>query len=91
MFGEEDEETDEKAKGQNKEDKDSEDDSGDETGGFFAKWGMIYFVKNVSDMTKLDWPTVFNMNIYEFLNILCFNIDFHTFQESQIKQLQRRR
>lgn len=43
-------------------------------------------MKRVSDMVKLDWNVLFDMNIYEFLNYAVFCIEYAKMEEEQIKK-----
>lgn len=43
-------------------------------------------VKEVSDVTKLTWHQVFEMNIIEFLNVCCFNRDFNNYEKHQMEK-----
>ena len=53
-------------------------DNGETGGNSFAdKWNWMYSIKQVSDMVHSPWDVVFQMNIIEFLNILCFVKDYN--------------
>lgn len=71
--------------------KDEEGDEEDDTGGegentrghrppeqgnqFGEKWGWIYFVDRVSETSREPWSVVYQMNPYEFFNILSYRKD----------------
>lgn len=42
------------------------------TKGFSYKWGHIYWIDQVAEITHNNWDTVLKMGVIEFLNILCY-------------------
>jgi hypothetical protein len=41
-------------------------------------------IKAVSDLTKLNWDQVWQMNAYEFFNYLSFYVENNKYEENQI-------
>lgn len=48
-------------------------------------FNWLCVVKKVSDLTKLNWSEVFDMNICEFLNYATFCVEYQYMEEQQIK------
>jgi hypothetical protein len=42
---------------------------------FSSKWGWIYYIDIISELTKNSWDKVFEMGIYEFFNLLAYRKD----------------
>lgn len=42
---------------------------------FGDRWGWLYYVDLVSELTHTKWSEVFEMNIYEFFNLLSYRKD----------------
>lgn len=43
-------------------------------------------IKAVSDLTKLDWEKIWDMNVYLFFNYLSFYVENNKYEEAQIRQ-----
>ena len=56
-----------------------------ETGQFNA-FNWLYQIKKVSDLTKYDWGKVWDMNIYEFLNYLQFDMEYRKWEERELSK-----
>jgi len=52
---------------------DDEEGEGEVT--FSSKWGWIYYIDIISELTKNSWDKVFEMGIYEFFNLLAYRKD----------------
>ena len=82
MFGIEDEE------GEDGEGEGSEEST---TGNTFSNsWGWIYQVDIVSETVRASWEVVLNMNIIEFLNILCYIKDKKEEEKRQMLKLRNK-
>ena len=46
-------------------------------------------MKRVSDLTKVDWIRIWDMNIYEFLNYCNFDIEYKKEEERAINDWKR--
>ena len=53
--------------------------------GQFNTFNWLYQIKKVSDLTKYDWGKVWDMNIYEFLNYLQFDIEYRKWEERELR------
>lgn len=42
-------------------------------------------IKRVSDLTKLDWEKIWNLNVYEFFNYLSFDIEYRKMEERELR------
>ena len=58
--------------------------------GQFNTFNWLYQIKKVSDLTKYDWGKVWDMNIYEFLNYLQFDIEYRKWEERELKMWRER-
>ena len=58
--------------------------------GQFNTFNWLYQIKKVSDLTKYDWGKVWDMNIYEFLNYLQFDIEYRKWEERELKMWKER-
>lgn len=52
--------------------------------GQFNTFNWLYQIKKVSDLTKYDWGKVWDMNIYEFLNYLQFDMEYRKMEEREL-------
>ena len=52
---------------------------------FTTKWNLTYMVDVVSELMKMDWHRVYELNIVEFLNTLSYNNDKVKYIEQQNK------
>lgn len=66
--------TDEEDVEEGEEQDNKKEDNGDHSE-FGEKWKWISLVDRVSSTVRESWEKVFNMNVYEFFNILCYSID----------------
>ena len=57
-------------------------DYGEEDTGFNT-FSWLMMVNKVSNRTKLDWNKVWDMNIYEFFNILKFDIEYSKWETKE--------
>ena len=53
--------------------------------GQFNTFNWLYQIKKVSDLTKYDWGKVWDMNIYEFLNYLQFDMEYRKWEERELR------
>ena len=53
--------------------------------GQFNVFNWLYQIKKVSDLTKYDWGKVWDMNIYEFLNYLQFDMEYRKWEERELR------
>ena len=88
---EEDEEDDEEDEGRNGEGK----DSGSEEGTSFAsrfnkKWGWISCVDTVAHTMGVSWDVIFEKNVVEFLNVLCYTRDKAELEKQQMKEFKNK-
>ena len=54
--------------------------------GQFNTFNWLYHIKKVSDLTKYDWGKVWDMNIYEFLNYLQFDIEYNKWERRELER-----
>ena len=54
--------------------------------GQFNTFNWLYQIKKVSDLTKYDWGKVWDMNIYEFLNYLQFDMEYRKWEERELSK-----
>lgn len=47
-------------------------------------------IEQVSDLTKETWDNVFQMNVVEFLNIMCYIKDKKAMEKNEIDKFKRR-
>mgnify|MGYP003289428349 CR=1 FL=1 len=47
-------------------------------------------IDRVSEITRYNWGEVLKMNIFEFLNILCYGRDKNEEQKRQIENFKRK-
>ena len=52
---------------------------------FGTKWNLIYLVDIVSEVMKMDWHRVYELNIVEFLTVVCYYNDKAQYEKEQIK------
>lgn len=52
--------------------------------GKFNTFNWLFQIKKVSDLTKYDWGKVWDMNIYEFLNYLQFDIEYSKWEKREL-------
>lgn len=64
--------------------------SNEEYGGFASKWNWISWVDRISEVTRLNWYQVYDMQINEFLNIMCYIIDKTAEEKRQIEEWKRK-
>ena len=63
-----------------------EDREGDSTEtGQFNTFNWLYQINRVSDRTKLNWTQVWELEIYEFLNYLQFDIEYRKWEERELR------
>ena len=63
-----------------------EDREGDTTEtGQFNTFNWLYQINRVSDRTKLNWTQVWDLNVFEFLNYLQFDIEFRKWEERELR------
>ena len=55
-----------------------------ETGQFNA-FNWLYQINRVSDRTKLNWTQVWDLNVFEFLNYLQFDIEYRKWEERELR------
>ena len=68
-----------------------EDREGDTTEtGQFNTFNWLYQINRVSDRTKLNWTQVWELEIYEFLNYLQFDIEYRKWEERELKMWKER-
>ena len=58
--------------------------------GQFNMFNWMYQIKKVSDLTKYDWGKVWDMDIYEFLNYLQFDMEYRKWEERELKMWRER-
>ena len=64
-----------------------EDREGDTTEtGQFNTFNWLYQIKKVSDLTKYDWGKVWDMQIFEFLNYLQFDMEYRKWEERELSK-----
>ena len=54
--------------------------------GQFNTFNWLYQIKKVRDLTKYDWGKVWDMNIYEFLNYLQFDMEYRKWEERELSK-----
>ena len=54
--------------------------------GQFNTFNWLYQIKKVSDLTKYDWGKVWDMNVYEFLNYLQFDMEYRKWEERELSK-----
>ena len=63
-----------------------EDREGDTTEtGQFNTFNWLYQINRVSDRTKLNWTQVWDLNVFEFLNYLQFDIEYRKWEERELR------
>lgn len=63
-----------------------EDGEGDTTEtGQFNTFNWLYQINRVSDRTKLNWTQVWDLNVFEFLNYLQFDIEYRKWEERELR------
>ena len=64
-----------------------EDREGDTTEtGKFNTFNWLFQINRVSDRTKLNWTQVWDLQIYEFLNYLQFDIEYRKMEERELSK-----
>ena len=58
--------------------------------GQFNTFNWLYQINRVSDRTKLNWTQVWDLNVYEFLNYLQFDIEYRKWEERELKMWKER-
>lgn len=58
----------------------------DKTRDFLHKWKWQHLTDIVSDTMKIDWHKCYELNITEFLNIVCYAQDKIGYNNEQMKQ-----
>ena len=53
--------------------------------GQFNTFNWLYQINRVSDRTTLNWTQVWDLNVFEFLNYLQFDIEYRKWEEREIK------
>ena len=43
-------------------------------------------IKRVSDTTKLNWLQIWDLNVYEFLNYLRFDIEYKNLEAKELER-----
>ena len=80
-------ETDTEDEGQGDDRENGEDREGGTTEtGKFNTFNWLFQIKKVSDLTKYDWGKVWDMNIYEFLNYLQFDIEYNKWERRELER-----
>lgn len=54
--------------------------------GQFNTFNWLYQIKKVSDLTKYDWGKVWDMQIFEFLNYLQFDMEYRKMEERELSK-----
>ena len=54
--------------------------------GQFNTFNWLYQIKKVSDLTKYDWGKVWDLNIFEFLNYLQFDMEYRKMEERELSK-----
>ena len=80
-------ETDTEDEGQGDDRENGEDREGDTTEtGKFNTFNWLFQINRVSDRTKLNWTQVWELEIYEFLNYLQFDIEYRKWEERELSK-----
>lgn len=58
--------------------------------GQFNTFNWLYQINRVSDRTKLNWTQVWDLNVFEFLNYLQFDIEYRKWEERELKMWKER-
>lgn len=53
--------------------------------GQFNTFNWLFQIKKVSDLTKYDWGKVWDMQIFEFLNYLQFDMEYRKMEERELR------
>ena len=69
---------------------DTEDKDNVGTENFQSKWNLIHLVDIVSDVMKMDWHRVYDLNIVEFINTVCYYNDRTAYLNEQNKLWKQR-
>jgi hypothetical protein len=56
---------------------------GEDTKGFNS-FSWLLLIKRVSDLTKLDWERIWEMDIYLFFNYLQFDVTYKEWEQREI-------
>ena len=51
----------------------------------FNTFNWLFQINRVSDRTKLNWTQVWDLNVFEFLNYLQFDIEYRKWEERELK------
>jgi len=57
---------------------------------FAENWGYVRFVDRVSELTRKTWDEVFEMNVYEFFNIIAYAKDKAVAEKESIKAWEKK-
>lgn len=91
LFGKGDEEETKENQGQTGKEETSEELNTDETiNPFTQKWSWIIWIDKVSEVTRFNWHQIYDMQIKEFLNIICYVIDKANEENRQIEEWKRK-
>ena len=71
------------------EDEDS-DEEAEGNGGFAKKWIWIYYVDKVSEAMRIDWPSVFKLGVYEFLNVMSYVKDKADWEQQEAEKYKKK-
>ena len=75
--------TEEQESGDDRETGEDGEGSATETGKFNT-FNWLFQIKKVSDLTKYNWGQVWEMEIYEFLNYLQFDIEYNKWERREL-------
>ncbi len=53
---------------------------------FGKRWGWVFMIHQVSDVTKMTWHQVLSMQVTEFLNINCYIRDKNNYEKAQMEK-----
>ena len=54
--------------------------------GQFNAFNWLNLINRVSDRTKLNWTQIWELNIFEFLNYLKFDIEYRKWEEAELNK-----
>lgn len=84
LFGEEVEEDGKEGEGGDE----GYDGTGDSS--FGTRWCYVAMIDRVSEVQRISWKEVMTMNVYEFLNTLCYARDKAEDEKRRLENWQRR-
>lgn len=91
LFGMEDKDGEQEGEGS---DEEGESDDGDEpstdASEFVRKWNLLILIDEVSDLTRLTYPQVFELEVGEFFTFACYARDKAEFNKERREEWQRR-